>query len=191
MPRRDPVAKVYAEALAGACGPTASVAEQVEVAFEAFAQAWRADPGIRFFLLAPNLPAQAKREVLAKALAGAPPVFLNFLGLVVDKGRAGALPSIQEAFRDLRDEASGRVRVLASTASAMTPPQSSTVRTSLAEKLKREVVLEEQVKPELLGGVRLQIGDWVADGTVARRLSDMARTVMAARPPEGAAAWTN
>ena len=187
MPRRDPVAKVYAEALAGAAGASAA---DVEQAFDSFSEAWRTDPQIRFFLLAPNLPAQVKRDVLAKALAGAPAVFLNFLGLVVDKGRASALPSIHEAFRDLRDEASGRVRVLASTASAMTPPQSSSVSSSLAEKLKREVVLESQVKPELIGGIRLQVGDWVADGTVARRLRDMARNVMAARPPEGAGAWS-
>ena len=187
MPRRDPVAQVYAKALSEASGPAAP---DVEEAFDAFAEAWRADPGIRAFLLAPNLSAQVKREALGKALAGAPGVFLNFLGLVVDKGRAGALPSIHESFRDLRDEASGRVRVLASTASVMPPPQSSSVKSSLAEKLKREVVLEEQVRPELLGGVRLEVGDWVADGTVARRLKDMARMVMQARPPEGAGAWT-
>ncbi len=185
MSRRDPVAKVYARALADASGSGAS---DVEQAFDAFAEAWRADPQIRFFLLAPNLPAQVKREALGKALAGAPEIFLNFLGLVLDKGRAGALPSIHEAFRDLRDDAAGRVRVQASTACAMTPPQSSSVKTSLAGKLKREVVLEERVKPELLGGLRLQVGDWVADGTLARRLKDLARDVMDARPPEGA--WT-
>ena len=183
MIRKDPVAQVYAQALAGAVGASAP---EVEQAFEAFAEAWRADPGIRAFLLAPNLSAQAKREALGKALAGAPEVFLNFLCLVVDKGRAGSLPAIQAAFRDLSDLAAGRVRVLASTASAMTPPQSSSVKASLAADLKREVVLEEQVRPDLLGGIRIQVGDWVADGTLARRLKDMARNVMEARPPAGA-----
>ncbi len=42
------------------------------------------------------------------------------------------------------------------------------------------------MKPEILGGLKLQVGDWVADGSLARRLQDMARDVMNARAPEGA-----
>ena len=111
MIRKDPVAEVYAEALIGASG--ASVL-QAEEAFDAFVAAWQSAPEIRSFLLAPNLPTPVKREALKKALAGAPEPFLDFLCLTVDKGRAGSLPAIHQAFRDLRDAAAGRVRVLAS-----------------------------------------------------------------------------
>ena len=75
----------------------------------------------------------------------------------------------------------------AATATPLTPEQADRVSASLKERLKKDIVLEPSVKPELLGGVRLQVGDWVADGTLARRLKDMGRRVEAAGLPE--AAW--
>ena len=185
MAGRDPVAGVYAKALVDAAQGQNAL-DGVEEAFTAFMEAFRTLPEFRTFLAAPNVPSPAKKDALTKALAGAPATFVHFLCLLVDKGRLASLPGIHEVFRSLRDEASGRVRAKATTAAALSPQQSGGVRTALAEKLKREVVLEETVKPEILGGIRLQIGDWVADGTLQRRLRDLSREVAGARPPEGA-----
>ena len=185
MIRQDAVASVYAQALAGAAQGAGALAG-VEEAFEALVEAWRLLPEFRAFLTAPGIPAAEKRAAVLKALAGAPPVFLDFVSLMIDKGRVASLPAVHEAFRALRDRATGRVRVQAATAAPLTPEQADRVSASLQERLKQEIVLEPAVKPELLGGIRLQVGDWVADGTLQRRLKDMSRRVAAAGLPEGA-----
>ncbi len=177
MGRRDPAASVYAQALSEAGGAAC------EGPFDAFLSAWNTLPDFRAFLLAPNVPAGAKRKALSEVFDG---IFLDFLCVVIDKGRVPALPSVHEAFRALRDKAAGRVRAKAATAEALTPPQALAVRETLAGRLGRQVVLEEAVRPELMGGLKLQIGDWVADGTLQRRLRDLARAVASARAPLGA-----
>jgi F-type H+-transporting ATPase subunit delta len=184
MARQDAVATVYAQALAEVA-QEAGVLAEAEEAFEALVEAWRHLPEFRAFLTAPGIPAAEKRAVLGKAFAEAPPVFLNFASLMIDKGRVASLPAVHEAFRSLRDRATGRVRVTATTAAPMTPEQVERVSASLKESLKQEVILESGLKPELLGGIRLQVGDWVADGTLERRLKEMSRRVAAAGLPEG------
>ena len=183
MAKQDRVAVVYAQALAGAA---AKELDGVEEAFDALISAWKAQPELRTFLISPTLLPAQKRSVLAKAFAEAPPVFLNFLFVVIDKGRADALPGIQEAFRDLRDRAAGRIRTKAVTASAMTPEQAEQVRGGLQAKLGGQVVLEPSVRPAVLGGIRLQIGDLVADATLERRLRDLSKRVNSAQPADGA-----
>lgn len=183
MAGKDPVGAVYAKALLEAAHADV---QGTEAAFDAFLQAWQAVPELRTFLLAPGIGADKKRGVLGEALKGAPVSFLNFLGLVVDKGRASSLPAIHSAFRDLRDEAQNRVRARASTAVAMSGAQEGQVAAALGQALKREIILESSVKPELLGGIRLQIGDWVADGTLQRRLRELSKQVQHAPAAQGA-----
>lgn len=184
MIRQDAVASVYAQALAEVAQGAGALAG-AEEAFEALVEAWRLLPEFRTFLTAPGIPAAEKRAVVRKAMAGAPTVFLDFLGLMIDKGRVASLPAVHEAFRSLRDRATGRVRVQATTAAPMTPEQAERVCASLKEGLRQSIVLEPGIKPELLGGIRLHVGDWVADGTLARRLKELGRRVAAAGLPDG------
>ena len=167
----------YAQALWEASGPA------VEADFDAFQGAWEGVPGLAALLTAPNVAAARKREVLSSVFDGA---FLSFLGLVAEKGRAASLPAIHEAYREIRDRKAGRVRAQVASATPLTPQQSAGVKAALAEQFKGEAVLEERVSPELLGGIRLKVGDWVADGTLLRRWKDLAKAVLAAKVPEGA-----
>ena len=183
MAKQDRVAVVYAQALAGAA---AKELDAVEEAFNALVSLLGAEPRVREFLASPTIPAKTKHQVLSKAFAGASPVFLSFLAVVLDKGRGEALPGIHGAFRDLRDKAAGRIRTQAVTASAMSPEQAGKVQKGLEEKLGGTVVLEPSVRPQVMGGIRLTIGDWVADATLERKLKDLSKRVAGAQPADGA-----
>ena len=177
MARTDPVAKVYAQALWDAAGAT------VEADFDALHAAWKDVPGLAALLTAPNVAAARKREALSAVFDGP---FLSFLSLVAEKGRAASLPAIHEAYGEIRDRKAGRIRARVASAVALTPTQSAGVKAAISEGFKGEAVLEEAVRPELLGGIRLQVGDWVADGTLSRRWKDLARDILSAKAPEGA-----
>ena len=57
----------------------------------------------------------------------------------------------------------------------LTPQQQERLTQSLSRSYGRELVLHVQVDPDVVGGVRVQVGDEVMSGTIADRLSDVRR----------------
>lgn len=63
-----------------------------------------------------------------------------------------------------------RQRAIVESATPLDAMLQANLKTSLARKYGRELALEFQVKPELLGGIRVKVGSDVWDGTVKARL---------------------
>jgi F-type H+-transporting ATPase subunit delta len=61
-------------------------------------------------------------------------------------------------------------RALVESATALDAMLQANLKTSLSKKYGRDLNLEFQVKPELLGGIRVKVGSDVWDGTVKARL---------------------
>ena len=59
------------------------------------------------------------------------------------------------------------------TASPLTTAQLDRLRAGLAKSYGRDLKLNVRLDPSIIGGVRVQIGDDVIDGTVATRLTDL------------------
>jgi len=68
-------------------------------------------------------------------------------------------------------------------------PISDEMRTKIVEKLTREtgqlIQLVERVSPQLLGGIRIQYGDFIYDTTVAKQLKDIKSALLAAGEEAG------
>jgi F-type H+-transporting ATPase subunit delta len=58
-------------------------------------------------------------------------------------------------------------------AAPLTAAQRATVAASIASRYGREHVINQIVDPSLIGGVRVQVGDEVTDGSIAARLNDL------------------
>ncbi len=71
----------------------------------------------------------------------------------------------------LRQHAIAHVTV----AQPLSEKQANALRAALTKQLGREVTLQVVVDPEVLGGVRVRIGDDVIEGTVAGRIEDVTR----------------
>ncbi|HCN28356.1 MAG TPA: H(+)-transporting ATPase [Verrucomicrobiales bacterium] len=61
-------------------------------------------------------------------------------------------------------------RALVESATPLTPDLQAGLKTSLCQKYRRDLALEFQVRPELLGGIRVKVGSDVWDGSVKARL---------------------
>jgi F-type H+-transporting ATPase subunit delta len=168
------VASTYAEALYEAAAEARAVREVAE-GLQAFAAAVEEVPDLRHALHDPELAGPQKKALVASLGEGAHRVLLNFLQLLIDKRRIEELPQIAEAFADLVSRAEGRVEVEAVTA----VPLSDELRSQLVERIQsatgREVVLEERVDPEIVGGVVLMVGGVMVDGSVRFQLADLRR----------------
>lgn len=142
---------------------------------KAFEAAVRESPDLRNVLASPAVSAQRKRAVIRRLAdrTGASRIVRNFLLVLSDHRRAGALSQVIDAFDVLLDERLGYVRAEIRSAFELTPEQ----RDELAKRLGRiagsKVRLKYEIDPDLIGGVTAQIGSTVYDGSVRGQLADL------------------
>lgn len=138
-----------------------------------------ADPQVATVLSNPTIPTE-QREVL---IAESPHLFddegTNLARLLIESGRIGDAQAIEEEFERLVDEAAGRVRATVTTAIELEREDRDRVERELSKRLNKEVRLSVVVDPGIIGGLKLQYGDHVADATVATRLQQLRRRLAA------------
>lgn len=102
----------------------------------------------------------------------------NFLNLLIDKKRIELLPQILKRYREILDQIVNIVRAKVIVARKM--PQELVVK--LKESLERysgkEVLLEIQENPAIIGGVITKLGNTVFDGSIRTQLEKMKKSIV-------------
>ena len=101
----------------------------------------------------------------------------SFLLLLFDKGRIGFIDSIDDFYQKLADELKGIARASLVSATELSEDTVEKIRTALSKKTNKEIILEVEQDPELIGGIVTQIGDLVWDGSIKTQLSNMRETL--------------
>jgi len=125
----------------------------------------------------PRITAEEKRAVLA-ALATRMtfnPLTRTFLDLLVDKGRLRYLPAIAATYRDLADVRLGQLRLQLRSGAPLEDAAVEEIRSALARRSGKFVVVDSAVDPELLGGVVARVGDTVYDSSLRSHLRRLGR----------------
>ncbi|MBI4635296.1 MAG: ATP synthase F1 subunit delta [Candidatus Rokubacteria bacterium] len=167
------VARSYAKALfalARERNETDAVAREVGTVVEVLA----GEPELRAFFARPWIAAGARRAAAVEIATrlGVSPLVRDFLALVASKGRAGHFEAMAAAYRDLLDAAEGRVRARVRTAVPLTDDARSTLARRLGQTLgSTQVVLQEEVDAQLLGGFVAEIGSVIVDGSLDGQLA--------------------
>lgn len=166
------VAEVYAKALIGAT-ESAGVSEQVLEEYGSFLEAVRASGrNVRTFLH--GIPRDDLVELIHRMLSGkVHQLLLNFLKVVAEHGRMDALEAIYGAATGLLDKLRNRVRVHVTTATPLEDSQAEVLKDVLRRQTGAEPILVTTVDPEVLGGLIVQVGDTVYDGSVTAQLENM------------------
>jgi len=104
---------------------------------------------------------------------GLSPVVTAFLLLLFDKGRIVFLSSINDYYQKLVDELKGIARANVVSAAALAPETVDKIKSALAKKTGKNVLLDVEEDPGLIGGIVTQIGDLVFDGSIKTQLLNM------------------
>jgi F-type H+-transporting ATPase subunit delta len=163
------IARVYGTALYQAAVEEGR-AELVRRDLGEFVRAVEGSGELRQFLVAEEIPDAYKKEALLELTTGGDDLVRNFLRLLVDKSRESELSDAYKAFVGLMEEAQGLVHVEVVTAVPLTGSLEKALRAKIESSLNKTVELTLTVDREILGGLRLRIGDRVADATVRHRL---------------------
>jgi F-type H+-transporting ATPase subunit delta len=97
----------------------------------------------------------------------------NFLRTVIDNGRLVALPAIAEQFHALVNAASGVSDAVIYSPYPIEGESLADVVASLEKRFARKLSARVELEPELIGGIRVVVGDEVLDTSVKARLERM------------------
>jgi F-type H+-transporting ATPase subunit delta len=97
----------------------------------------------------------------------------NLLRTVVDNGRLAALPEIAAQFQALVNASTGVSDAAVQSAFPIEGAQLAEVVASLEQRFGRKLNARVEIAPELIGGIRVVVGDEVLDTSVKARLEQM------------------
>jgi F-type H+-transporting ATPase subunit delta len=100
-------------------------------------------------------------------------VMTSFAVLLFDKGRFGFLESVDECFQKLADELKGIAHASVVAAVELSDDAVKKIQASLSKLTGKDVVLDIEHDPGLIGGVVTKIGDLVLDGSIRTQIQNM------------------
>lgn len=122
--------------------------------------------------------ADAKKAVAASAKAlKLDATTANFLGVLSDNRRLGELPAILRAFRTLLANHRGETTADVTSAHSLDKGQQDALRQQLKTRLGRDVSIDLNVDPSLLGGLVVRIGSQMIDSSIRTRLNTLANAM--------------
>jgi len=164
------IARPYAEALfkAGSADLAAAAVWVDELA------AIAGNAQLQQFADNPNATAQQVFDVIV-GVAKTPlnDAAKNFLRTVIENGRLSVLPEIAAQFRALKNAQSGTSDAVVFSAFAIDGNALADVKAVLEKRFGRKLNVSVQLQPELIGGIRVVVGDEVLDTSVKARLEQM------------------
>jgi F-type H+-transporting ATPase subunit delta len=137
-------------------------------------------PGLESYLGSPATSRKLKDDFIVRMLDGqATQLFVDFLRVLNQKDRLGMLRLIGIAYRTLLEERANRVRILVEVATSLSDEQQQAIKETLAAALGKTPVLVVRVRPELIGGLVIHVGDKVFDTTVRTKLQTLRNQLLA------------
>jgi len=131
----------------------------------------KGDPTMMNFLVAPHVLDEHKLALVRDVFTGRlDPLFVQLLVLLVDKHRINYLHEIIDEFTRLVEAEKGIARATVLTALPITDTERANLNARLAAKTGLQVVLEEKIDPEIMGGMIVILHNEIIDGSVRRSL---------------------
>jgi F-type H+-transporting ATPase subunit delta len=172
----DALALVYARTLMDLVeskGGREAVRE-TQAELEEIVELARANKAFGEFLASRVIATGKRGSSLRKILDGrVSDVTVRFLLVLNSKGRLSHLSAISAGFDQLAQEKFGRVEVDVYTAAPIDQGTQSRIRDGLESALKKEVVLHPYTEAEMIGGIKIRVGDQFIDASVASQLRRM------------------
>lgn len=164
------IARPYADALFKAAGADAASA----LAWLDELAAVASNAQLLQFADNPKTSVEQVHGVITGVLKTALPAMgQNFLKTVLENGRLAALPEIAAQFHALVNAQQGTSDAVVYSAFDIGAAELADLAVVLEKQFARKLKLQVQLQPDLIGGVRVVVGDEVFDTSVKARLEQM------------------
>lgn len=153
----------------------AVVGEQLQFVLEVLTS----DRKIMEIMNHPKISKEQKKTIVAEIVKETSTMVSNLLYVLVEKGRLNIVPALVKAYQKLRNEEEGVMEATAYTATPLSQEEIAELNRVFAPKVgKKSLVITSVVDSAVLGGVKLQIGNVIYDGTLKSQLQKLERQLI-------------
>ncbi len=152
--------------------------ENSALELDRFVEAYNSSP-LNSVLTNPAFGVQTRKNVaveVAQAL-DLSPLMVRFLAFLTERDRLAYLPSIALHYHRLLDEAKGRVEARVVSPSPLGDGTMENVNRVLKGICGKEVILKEETRPDLIGGLLIELEGKVYDGSIRTQLERMKESI--------------
>lgn len=172
-PSARSVARVYAQAYLNAAR-SAGVEQPLEELTSFHDDVLLRNPGFASLLRSEMISRDDKLSLIERAIQpNCTPFLANFLKVLARHDRLELFPLILEEAWLEQERRAGQRRVAVRTAVPLAEQQLEAIRQRLRSDLKVEPILIPEVDADLLGGLVVQVGDTVYDGSLQTKLKNL------------------
>jgi F-type H+-transporting ATPase subunit delta len=172
----EEIARVYATALFEAARDRGKL-DAIRDQLAQFVGALEENREVRLFFFSPYFSSAEKIDGLKKSVTDVEPELLNFLELLLEKGRMPVIFRIRRQYDALWAKENKRLGVTVTSAVELDPEIAKRIGSEIEEQTGNKVELESRVDPNILGGLVLQVGNMVLDTSIRNRLEKLRKSV--------------
>jgi F-type H+-transporting ATPase subunit delta len=172
------VAKRYALALLKIAKETDSLGV-IEEELRVVKEVVQYNPELKAILNSSKLSIEKKKEILKTAFASVNVNVLNTLLILIDRHREDQIIDLADEFLELANEEMGIAEAEVYSTRALTDAEREAISSVFAAKIgKKSLKIENIVDSNLLGGIRLRIGNRIYDGSLRGKLDRLERKLL-------------
>ncbi|MFL6557182.1 MAG: F0F1 ATP synthase subunit delta [Bacillus sp. (in: firmicutes)] len=137
------------------------------------------NPELKAILNSSKLSIEKKKEILKTAFASVNVNVLNTLLILIDRHREDHIVDVANEFLELANNELGIAEAAVYSTRELTDAEREAISTVFAAKIgKKSLKIENIVDSNLLGGIRLRIGNRIYDGSLRGKLDRLERKLL-------------
>lgn len=134
---------------------------------------------IKAVLKSSKLTLEKKKEIFKQAFASVNAYVINTLLILIDRHREDEIIEVANQFFELADDEMGVADAEVSSIRELTDAERAAISATFAMKIgKKSLRIENIIDSELLGGVKLRIGNRIYDGSLRGKLDRLERKLL-------------
>jgi F-type H+-transporting ATPase subunit delta len=135
------------------------------------------DEEFRAFLSHAEVPLDRKIAAINQVLESVDPLVKNLVSLLVSRGAVNLIHDVLTSYNRLVDVHRGRQQVEVTSAVPLSDQELERITRFASNLINKEVVVSIQVDESILGGLVIQIGDQLMDGSTRSRLEELRKQI--------------
>lgn len=156
--------------------------EQIEKDLDLVCEIISKHADLKKVLFHPSVSRSSKKELIQnvfdKSVSG---LMMNFLSLLIDRRKEGILDFVTDVYKEVTHEKKGVLKATVQTVMPLSGERLEDFKKKLKKITGKTVELEVVQNPDILGGMVIQIGNKMIDGSVANRLKNLKNRLLSLR----------